>query len=115
MPGFDRIHDDGRTCWHVKRGTRRPIVSFNQLEKKYQKEHDWADEGDSFVVFRGWAHALEEFERRDNLPFGFQALAPASFSGGHLLRLVVDEWGHHDGEVVIAPFYVTSTNKGLDK
>lgn len=40
-----------------------PVLDYSELTQKEQKEHDWAEEGQEFIRYRGWAHPLGEFMR----------------------------------------------------
>lgn len=40
-----------------------PVLDYTELTTKEQKEHDYAEAGQEFIRYRGWAHPMEEFIR----------------------------------------------------
>jgi len=70
----------------------RELVEWCDLAPKFQRQHDWAEGPNLFVLYKGHAEALESFGRlslRSPLrKHGWEGLAAWSYTNGLLIRMI---------------------------
>ena len=96
-------------CRITTNGHMRDTLTYDELAKKWQEEHDYAakEHSGTYVLYRGWCHNLDEFQlvadmRPELVADGWHGIAFDSYSSGTLIKVGQGDYGD---QVIMGWFY----------